>query len=209
MNPAAIPAAADGALGMPVVQLLLLFFSGALYCFVGYRVFKLMLVLTGFLLAGAVSAAIVSAGFPDNFAVPAVMGIICGVLGAGVLLFLYRLGVFVVGAAFGALVAFQVLQMQQAAWVGIAIVLSGLLAGGLALFLERPVLSLAMAVVGAWLMVSTAAVVLFSQGTFQLEPERISPSAAWMLLLAWLVLTVFGLMTQYGSKKKPQVVKAG
>jgi hypothetical protein len=191
-------------LASPALQLGLLFVSGMLYCFVGYRVFKLMLVLTGFLLAGGVSAAIVSAGFPDNLAVPAAIGIICGVLGAGVLLFLYRLGVFVVGAAFGALLSFQLLQMQQAAWVGLAIVLSGLLAGGLALFLERPVLSFAMAVVGAWLMVSCAAVVLFSGGALKLDPDDVSPSAAWLLLLAWMVLTVFGLMTQYGRKKKPE-----
>lgn len=188
-------------LTLPMVQLVVLFLAGALYCFVGYRVFKLMLVLTGFLLAGGVSAAIVSVGFPDTWLVPVVVGVICGLLGASVLLFLYRLGVFIVGAAFGSLVAFQVLQTAAPTWAGIAIVLSGALCGGLALLLERPVLSLAMAVIGSWLMVATSAVIIFSGKGLQLAPEEITPPIAWALLLLWLVLTIFGLFTQYAKPK--------
>jgi len=194
-------------LSAPVVQLGVLFLSGLLYCFIGYRVFKLMLVLTGFLLAGGVSAAIVSVGFPGDLLVPAVVGVICGMLGAGVLLFLYRLGVFIVGAAFGSLVAFQVLQTAGPTWAGAAIVLSGLLAGGLALFLERPVLSFAMAVIGAWLMVATSAVFVYGDANLKLNTEEISPPTAWVLLLCWLVLTVFGLLTQYAKPKKEQAAK--
>ncbi len=189
-------------LSAPLVQLGVLFFAGLLYCFIGYRVFKLMLVLTGFLLAGGVSAAIVSVGFPGDWLVPAVVGIICGILGAGVLLFLYRLGVFIVGATFGSLVAFQVLQTAGPTWAGMAIVLSGLLAGGLALLLERPVLSFAMAVIGAWLMVATSAVFAYGDANLKLNTEEISPPTAWVLLLCWLVLTVFGLFTQYAKPKK-------
>jgi hypothetical protein len=133
--------------------------------------------------------------------VPAVVGVICGLLGASVLLFLYRLGVFIVGAAFGSLVAFQVLQTAAPTWAGIAIVLSGALCGGLALLLERPVLSLAMAVIGSWLMVATSAVIIFSGKGLQLAPEEITPPIAWALLLLWLVLTLFGLFTQYAKPK--------
>lgn len=196
-------------LSAPVVQLGFLFFSGVLYCFIGYRVFKLMLVLTGFLLAGGVSAAIVTVGFPGDWLVPAVVGVICGILGAGVLLFLYRLGVFIVGAAFGSLVAFQVLQTAGPTWAGMAIVLSGLLAGGMALFLERPVLSFAMAVIGAWLMVATSAVFVFGDSHLKLNTDEINPPTAWVLFLCWLVLTVFGLFTQYSKPKKEQVPRRG
>ncbi len=211
MNPitdaAQIPIPHPEFLSAPVVQLGFLFFSGVLYCFIGYRVFKLMLILTGFLLAGGVSAAIVTVGFPGDWLVPSVVGVICGMLGAGVLLFLYRLGVFIVGAAFGSLVAFQVLQTAGPTWAGMAIVLSGLLAGGMALFLERPVLSFAMAVIGAWLMVATSAVFVFGDSHLRLNTDEINPPTAWVLLLVWLVLTVFGLFTQYAKPKKDVKVK--
>ena len=189
-------------LSSPLVQLGVLFVSGALYCFVGYRLFKVMLVLTGFLLAGGVSAAMVGVAFPGEWLVPAVVGVICGILGAGVLLFLYRLGVFVVGAAFGSLLAFQLLQNAGPAWAGIAIVLSGLLGGGLALLLERPVLSLAMATIGAWLMVASVTVFLHAGKDLKMNPEDVSPGVAWVLLLLWLVLTLFGLFTQYARPSK-------
>lgn len=206
MNPLTAPIPSEitssAALASPAVQLAILFISGALYCFVGYRVFKLMLILTGFLLAGGVSAAIVSVGFPDEWLVPTVVGVICGILGAGVLLFLYRLGVFVVGAAFGSLLAFQLLQTAGPTWAGIAIVLSGLLGGGLALLLERPVLSLAMASVGAWLMVASVTVYIHAGKDMKMDPQEVSPGVAWVLLLLWLVLTLFGIFTQYARPRK-------
>jgi hypothetical protein len=194
-------------LSVPAVQLAFLFFSGLLYCFVGYRLFKVMLMLTGFLLAGGVSAAIVSVGFPDGWLVPGVVGVICGILGAGVLLFLYRLGVFIVGAAFGSLLAFQLLQTAGPTWAGVAIVASGLLAGGLALLVERPVLSIAMAVIGSWLIVATTTVFILGGKGFQLNPDEVTPPIAWALLLCWLVLTVFGLFTQYAKPAKHRAEK--
>lgn len=189
-------------LGTPLAQLLILLLSGVLYCFVGYRVFKLILVLTGFLVAGGVSASLVSVGFPDSWLVPAGVGLLCGLLGAGVLTFLYRLGVFFVGGAFGALVAFQLMQNAAPPVAGITILLAGLLAGGLALVLERPVLSLALATIGAWLIVASATVLAHGGHQRPFNPDTISPSLAWALLLCWLVLSVFGLMTQYARPKK-------
>jgi len=185
----------------PALQLLLIAIIGALYCFVGYRLFKVVLAVSGFVLAGGLAAMVASVGFPDSPVVPTVVGVLCGLVGAGALMFLYRLGVFVVGAVFGGLLAFQVLQGNPPDWMPWAVLGSGLLTGVAALWLEKPMLSLAMASIGAWLMLASVTVLIFGGGDFKLDPDSITPASAWPLFLAWLVLTLFGLATQLGTSK--------
>ncbi|MBI1320314.1 MAG: DUF4203 domain-containing protein [Candidatus Hydrogenedens sp.] len=185
----------------PALQLALLALVGVLYCFVGYRLFKVLLALSGFVLVGGVTGMVASVGFPDSPVIPIIVGALCGLVGAGALLFLYKLGVFVVGAAFGGLVTFQVLQGNPPDWMPWAILGVGLVTGIAALWLEKPMLSLAMASIGAWLMLASVTVLLFGGGDFQLDPESITPLAAWPLFLSWLVLTLFGLATQLGTSR--------
>jgi len=192
---------ADQVSTAPAVQLGVMILLGVLYCFVGYRLFKVMLSVTGFTVLGGLAGMVANVGFPESPVVYIGVGILCGIVGAMTLLFLYKVGVFVLGAAFGGLVTYQVLLGTQPDWMPWAILGIGLVTGVVALWLEKPMLSLAMASIGAWLMLAAVAVLLFGGGDFRLEPESITSFGAWGLLLCWVTLTIAGMATQLGSGK--------
>ena len=73
----------------PALQLLLIAVVGVLYCFVGYRLFKVVLAVSGFVLAGGLAATVATVGFPDAPAVWVVVGLIAGLVGAAALILLY------------------------------------------------------------------------------------------------------------------------
>src|SRR4030095_7755182 len=87
-------------LQIPVAVLLLL--GGLVACFAGYRLFRIVLGIYGFILGALLASTMFGAGTAASLALAAIVG---GVIGAIVLNFAYFLGVVLVGAAFGAMVA--------------------------------------------------------------------------------------------------------
>jgi hypothetical protein len=73
-------------------------------CFFGYRLFKAVLGVGGFVLGAAVVGGVAYA-LTKRADVAAVAGVIGGFLGAAALLAVYSLGVFAAGASAGALLA--------------------------------------------------------------------------------------------------------
>ena len=86
---------------------------GFLYCFLGYRLTKLILGLTGFLLAGSAAAVIVgflSYGHLIGMGVALCVGGLCGAMA---LFFLYRTGIFCLGMLGAAVAAYSLLQGRE------------------------------------------------------------------------------------------------
>jgi hypothetical protein len=140
---------------MPAAAILLL--GGLLACFAGYRVFRVVLGIYGFILGVLLASSIV--GTEHTFwTVLASLGI--GALGALVLILLYFVGVALLGAAMGALVA-------NAIWASIGgephviVVIVLAIAGALvALALQRYVIIVMTAFGGAQTVVVGAAAIL-------------------------------------------------
>ena len=81
---------------------LLFVVTGFLSCFAGYRLFKLILAIYGFVLG----AAIANATMGVSATVPAVLtAVVGGLAGAVILVLAYFVGIALVGASLGALVA--------------------------------------------------------------------------------------------------------
>jgi hypothetical protein len=182
---------------------------GTLYCVLGYRTLKFVIGLTGFLLA-AVSAAYLGGWMGEgNVYVVAGSAFVGGLCGAMALFFLYKLGVFCIGLAGALLVAVNVLSGRPEPWIIPAIIGIGLLGGLLALLIERPIMTLATAAIGAWIVVCGVAFFLkgaaFVQSLGQHQPptdeERI-------VLLCWAVLGIAGMMAQFATYRPKPVVKA-
>ena len=182
---------------------------GVLYCFLGYRLFKFTILLTGFLLA-AVSATVLGGWVSQGNLV--VMGfgfLLGGVCGAMALFWLYRAGVFLLGLFGALLAAYNVLQGRPEPWAPWAIAGIGLAGGLLALAIERPTMTLATAAIGAWLIVYVAAFLLIETGFEELTKmdgavSTESASGGW-LFGAWVALLVLGAATQFfltGRRKK-------
>src|SRR4051794_28453735 len=81
---------------------LLLILGGAISCFAGYRLFKIVLGIYGFILGAMLASSMVGASHTTGMVVAALAG---GVVGALILVFAYFIGIALVGAGLGALVA--------------------------------------------------------------------------------------------------------
>src|SRR4029450_9495421 len=85
---------------LPAAVVLLL--GGIVACFFGYRMFRLVLAIFGFILGAFAASSLFAASAPPRVLVAAAVG---GLAGAGILIAAYFVGVALVGAGLGALVA--------------------------------------------------------------------------------------------------------
>ncbi len=182
----------------PAAVILLL--GGLLSCFAGYRVFRIVLGIYGFIL-GALLAS--SAMGTDQTFLMVIAAIAGGVVGALILIAAYFVGVALIGAGLGALAANLI-------WAGFGrepgimpvIVLSIVGALG-ALALQRYVIILATAfggaqtaVVGAAaLMGSGAAADAAARSVYRVYPLDPLPATKWDLV-GWFVLGMAGVIVQ-------------
>ena len=180
---------------------------GVLYCFFGYGLFRFILGLTGFCLAGSVAAIFAGYLSQGHLLAMGISGVIGGICGAFALSLLYKTGVFCLGALGALVVAYSLLQGHPAGWAPWAILGASIVGGLLALALEKPVLTFMTAVIGGWMiLVSTMAV-----GTalgFQPRVESlVAPEyRTWLIMGLWVMVTAAGISTQrrIGRKKKKE-----
>lgn len=175
---------------------------GAWYCFLGYKTLKFIIGLTGFLIAGGVAALLIHWATDGHLISTVIAGLIGGVSGAFALFFLYKTGIFSIGLLGGTLVANNVLSERPESWIPLAILGLGVVGGLFALLIEQPVMKMATATLGAWLIVSGAA--YFFSGSpeitdltqaFTIKEER------GIVLACWAVLSLAGFGAQWATGK--------
>ena len=173
---------------------------GLLYCFLGYRLFKLILGLTGFALAGAVAG--VGAGWlsQGHVAIMAGAALFGGLCGAMALFFLYKTGVFCLGFLGMLVVAHNALQTRAEPWAPWAILGCAAVGGLLALFMERPVMTLATAAIGAWLIFFSATFYALGEGfAGRLTDPANERTVYYVLLAGWAAVALMGAAFQFAS----------
>lgn len=183
---------------VPAAVILLL--GGLLSCFAGYRVFRVVLGVYGFIL-GALLASSVMGTEQTFWMVMAALG--GGIAGALILIAAYFVGVALIGAGIGAFAA-NLLWAAFGREPGLVpvIVLSILGALG-ALALQRYVIIVATAFGGAQTIVVGAAALMASHGAteagvrnvFRVYPLDPLP-ATRMDFIAWIILGMLGVVVQ-------------
>lgn len=180
---------------------LVLLAGGIISCFGGYRVFRIVLGIYGFII-GALAAS--SAMGTEHTAWMIAAALIGGVLGALILIAAYFVGVALLGAGVGALAASLIwasLGREPGALVVIVFAIAGALG---ALVLQRYVIIGATAFGGAWTIIVGA---LALQGNhvaldasaknnvWLAYPTNPAPGNYWILLV-WIALGVAGAGVQ-------------
>ena len=155
-------------LQMPAAVILLL--GGLLACFAGYRVFRIVLGIYGFILGALLASSIVGTEH-TLWTIVASLGI--GLLGALILIGAYFVGVALIGAGLGAGLANVIW-----AWVGgephVIVVIVLAIAGALgALALQRYVIIVATAFGGAQTMVVGAAAILGNRAAAETAAQTV------------------------------------
>jgi hypothetical protein len=184
---------------------ILLVLGGALSCFAGYRLFKIVLGIYGFVLGAMLASSAMGITNTTGMIVASLIGGVCGAL---LLMFAYFVGIALVGAGLGALIA-------HVAWSSIGkggdppavavIVLS--IAGSIgAMFLQRYVIIVATAFGGAWTVIvgglavagdRSAARAASAGNVWILYPTSPAPGQRWVPV-AWIALGLLGTIVQLG-----------
>ncbi len=190
---------------------IVLLIGGLVACFAGYRVFRIVLGIYGFILGALFASGAMGTEHTMWMIVAALAG---GVVGALIMIAAYFVGVALVGAGIGALVASLIW-----AWLGrepsAAVVIGFSIAGALgALAVQRYVIVGATAFGGAWTILVGALALAGSKVTLEAAarnnvwlayPMNPAPGQSWVLL-AWVALGVTGVIVQLtitgGPKKK-------
>ena len=173
---------------------------GALQCFYGYRIFKFILGLTGFLLGGALSI-VIGYTISQVEAFVLLTGLVGGFIGAALMVTLYYVGIFLIGAILGSVLGTVFYAVAEGNPDPAVLLILAVLAGIIALIFQKFMIIVSTAFGGSWGVV--IGIVYFITGTVNLSnPEQIFSSGGkylYALLLCWLVLGVAGVIIQYRS----------
>jgi hypothetical protein len=188
---------------------LLIVAGGALACFAGYRLFRIVLAIYGFILGAMIASSMMGVSSTAAMVIAALVG---GVLGALTLVFAYFVGIALLGAGIGAL-GTHVVWGQTAAGDPPALVIVGAsIAGAIgAMLLQRYVIVVGTSFGGAWTMIA---------GVLSIAARRAGTRAGgedlWILyptmpagdrwsMILWVVLGLTGTAVQLaisGRKKR-------
>lgn len=179
---------------------IILLAGGLLACFAGYRVFRIVLGIYGFILGALLASSAVGADQTLWMVGAAVVG---GLIGALILILAYFVGVALLGAGLGAFVAHMIwssLGREPGMLVVIVLSIAGALA---ALALQRYVIIVATAfggaqtsiIGGAALMGNRAAAAAAANAVYRVYPLDPMPATYWDLV-GWVALGLAGLIVQ-------------
>jgi hypothetical protein len=180
---------------------ILLILGGLVACFFGYRLFKFVLGIFGFILGALAASSIWGASDTTYMVVTALLG---GIVGGLLLLAAYFIGVALVGAGLGALCANLIWTQIEGDPHPFVVVLFSVAGALLATWLQRYVIILATAFGGAWTVLvgglaltgdRTAMTAAAAGDIWVAYPMNPAPGQAWVPY-AWVALGLVGTLIQ-------------
>lgn len=180
---------------------IVLLVGGLLACFAGYRLFKVVLGIYGFILGALIASSAMGADQGGWMVVAAVVG---GALGALALILAYFIGVALVGAGAGALILHFIFAAFGREPHVLLVILSAIGGAAAAMALQKYVIIFSTAFGGAWTVIvgglalagDRVATRAAEKGNVWIAyPFNPAPAERWVIA-AWLVLSVIGIVTQ-------------
>ena len=173
---------------------------GAIQCFYGYRIFKFILGLTGFLLGGVLAAAIGSL-FSTETVYLLLSGVAGGVIGAALMVTLYFVGIFVIGGIFGGVLGVIFYAVFATAPDPVALLLLSVITGVFALVFQKFMIIASTGFAGAWAVVFGVAYFITNAVSLSNPGQMFSSDGShlYAIILSWLALGFIGVYVQYRS----------
>lgn len=185
----------------------ILLVGGVISCFAGYRVFRVVLGIYGFIIGALFASGLAG---PENTFWMIAAALAGGVVGALILIAAYFVGVALLGAGIGALAA-SLIWAALGKDPGAVVVILFSIAGALgALALQRYVIIGATGFGGAWTIIVGALALTGNRMTVDAAarsnvwlayPTHPAPGNYWILLV-WLALGVTGVIVQLSITAK-------
>jgi hypothetical protein len=190
---------------VPNAFAIVLILSGVFTCFFGYRLFRVVLGVTGLVAGGTLSWTLLTgAGYGQAVAIA---GIVLGaLLGALAMFSLFYVGVFLFGSALGLLMATVVLSAIDNQFNALIAYVFALVSGIVTLLFRKVLIVVSTAMTGAWSVLSG---ISYFAGDMDLvrvfaQPDLLpSQGGCYYLILAlWVVLGTSGVGVQMKTLRK-------
>jgi hypothetical protein len=179
---------------------ILLVLGGVVSCFAGYRLFRAVLAIYGFIIGAMLASSMMGVTNTGGMVLAAIVG---GIAGSVILVFAYFVGIALVGAGLGALVIHV-----GWGWVrpgdppAMAVIALSILGAIGAMFLQRYVIIVSTAFGGAWTIIVGAMAISGGKAAraadvWILYPMAPAPGAQWVSIV-WVLLGLVGTGVQLG-----------
>jgi hypothetical protein len=189
--------------------------SGAVACFAGYRLFRVVLGVYGFILGAIVTTSVMGTANVWALVLAAAVG---GLLGAGLMIAAYFIGVGLIGAGLASLVLHVVWRAVGGEPPTVLLVIMAVLGALGALSVARYVVIIGTALAGSWtLIVGGLALAGSRVASNTITPDNIwviyasgpLPGSRWVMT-GWLALAIAGALVQMSiTSKTGSAKKAG
>jgi hypothetical protein len=177
--------------------------GGAVACFFGYRFFRAVLSVFGFILGGLMASSLVG---PSDTMWMLGAWLVGGLIGMALLYAGYYVGVALVGAGLGALVANLAFQASGQPPPFLVVLLASIVGAVGSMFLQKYFIVVGTAFGGAWTLIlgamallgdSAARAAAAGGNVWVIYPLNPAPGRGW-LPYAWVILGIVGAATQLG-----------
>jgi hypothetical protein len=197
---------------IPAAIVLLL--GGIVSCFFGYRLFRIVLAIFGFILGALSASSVFGVSDTGPMVVAALVG---GLIGAAVLFLAYFVGVALVGAGLGAVSANLLFAATDQAPHFLVLAFLTVLGAAAAMYLQRYFIIVGTSFGGSWTMIvgamaiagdRTALAAAAAGDVWVAYPMDPAPGQSWVPV-AWIVLGLAGTAVQLGwtGGEKGRVVR--
>ena len=182
---------------------IVLLMGGIVACFFGYRLFRIVLAIFGFILGALLASSVFGQSDTGPMIVAAVAG---GLLGAGVLIAAYFVGVAIVGAGLGALMANLAFAAGDRDPHFLIVMFAAVLGAVGAMYLQRYFIIVGTGFGGAWTLIvgamaligdRTALAAAATGDVWVAYPLDPAPGQRWVPI-AWILLGLIGVGVQMG-----------
>ena len=187
---------------LPAAVVLIL--SGAVACFFGHRLFRIVLLIFGCLIGALAASSIFGTSDTTPMLIAAAVG---GIFGALILRAAYFVGVALVGAALGATIVHLALPALDKGEPGVWVVVLAAVAGAVAaVYLQRYVIIVGTAFLGSWTSLvgamalvgdRTAMAAAATGDAWVVYPLDPAPGRTWVPIV-WVVTGLIGTAVQMG-----------
>jgi hypothetical protein len=193
---------------LPAAIVLLL--GGAVACFAGYRLFRVVLAIYGFIFGAMLASSVMGISNHLGMLIAALIG---GILGAVLFTFAYYVSIGLIGAGMGAFFLHVVWDYaKRSEPPSVAVIIAAVAGAVIAMALQRYVIMISTAFSGAWTMIVGGLAIAGNRAAERattggnvwiLYPFSSAPGQRWVSI-AWVLLSLVGLAVQtgYTGRKK-------
>jgi Domain of unknown function (DUF4203) len=183
---------------------IVLVLSGAVACFAGYRLFRLVLAIYGFILGAMLASSVMGL---TNTTGMLVAGFVGGLVGALLFTFAYYVGIGILGASMAVFLVHVFFDYSKHTDPpAVPIIVASIVGAIVAMVLQRYVIVVSTAFTGAWTTIVGAMAMTghrvaeratAANTVWILYPFTPAPGQRWVPIV-WFVLGLFGAAVQFG-----------